>query len=145
MTVSIRGLRAEDETDWHMMWHDYLAFYQVDLPAAHTEELFVRLLREDPHFGLIAEVNNRAAGFVLCLPHASTWSLSGYLYLEDLFVKPEMRGAGIGRALIEAVYAEADKRNLDRVYWHTNIDNKQARSLYDKLATLSDFVQYRRK
>ena len=67
-----------------------------------------------------------------------------YCYLEDLFVTPEARGLGVGRALIEGVYAEADLRGADRTYWATQEQNATARKLYDSIGTLTEFVQYRR-
>ena len=53
-------------------------------------------------------------------------------------------GQGIGRALIEAVYSEADAKGCTRTYWATKSDNAAARRLYDDVAMLSPFVQYRR-
>lgn len=144
MTTLVRPLRLEDEPAWRRLWAGYLAFYRTTLPDEATDALFRRLIRGEPHFGLIAERDGESIGIVHCLPHASTWSLEGYCYLEDLFVDPEARGTGAGRALIEAVYAEADKRGLSRVYWHTQENNARARRLYDTVARLSDFVQYRR-
>ena len=55
-----------------------------------------------------------------------------------------MRGGGVGRALIDAVYARADQLGLDRVYWITSEDNTTAQTLYDKLATRAGVVTYRR-
>lgn len=143
MTV-IRALEIKDEADWRRHWAAYLSFYKTELPQRYTDGLFERLLKGAPHFAFVAERDGEVIGFVHGLPHATTWSAAGYLYLEDLFVDPAARGSGAGRKLIEAVYAEADRRGLDRVYWHTDTNNKTARTLYDKLATLSDFVQYRR-
>ena len=76
--------------------------------------------------------------------HCSTWSIGPYCYLEDLFVEPALRAQGIGRALIEAVYREADTRGCSRTYWMTQESNYRARGLYDQLAAKSPFVQYRR-
>jgi GNAT superfamily N-acetyltransferase len=76
--------------------------------------------------------------------HPSTWSPTAYCYLEDLFVAREARHHGTGEALIEAVYKEADKRGATRTYWATKEDNATARRLYDRVAKLSPFVQYRR-
>ena len=69
-----------------------------------------------------------------------TW----YCYLEDLFVDPSHRGKGAGRALIEAVYREADAHQCTRTYWVTEETNATARALYDRMATKTSFVQYRR-
>ena len=55
-----------------------------------------------------------------------------------------MRGKGIGRALIEAVYAAADAHGAATVYWMTQDFNATARQLYDRIATLTPFIKYQR-
>lgn len=142
--IRIRNLAADDEREWRRLWGEYLAFYKTELPQSVTDGLFKRLMTGKPHFAFVAEQDGIVVGFVHALPHASTWSESGYCYLEDLYVDEAVRGSGAGRALIEAVYAEADRRGLSRVYWHTDKGNITARKLYDNLAILSDFIQYRR-
>ena len=67
-----------------------------------------------------------------------------HCYLQDLYVSDTLRGQGIGRLLIEAVYDEADKRGVPTVYWLTQDFNKPARLLYDKIATLTPFIKYNR-
>jgi GNAT superfamily N-acetyltransferase len=62
-------------------------------------------------------------------------------YLQDLFTAPEARGLGVGRALIEHVYAEAAKAGSRRVYWQTHEANP-ARKLYDRIAKLTPFRRY---
>lgn len=142
--TKIRPIAEEDEADWRRLWSAYLEFYKTELPQAVTENLFQNLLRGEPHFAFVSEYDGRMIGFVHCLPHASTWSSSPYCYLEDLYVDAAVRGTGAGRALVEAVYVEADRRGYSRVYWHTDHSNTTARRLYDRVATLSEFVQYRR-
>jgi ribosomal protein S18 acetylase RimI-like enzyme len=83
-------------------------------------------------------------GFAHCVLHRGTWTAGDHCYLEDLFVAPEARGQDAAHALIEAVYAEADKRGCDRAYWLTHESNAAAQALYDKLAHRSGFIQYRR-
>lgn len=143
--TKVRPLEQKDEGVWRALWAGYLAFYKTDLAQETTDALFENLLKGAPHFAFVAELEGRVIGFVHCLPHASTWSLAPYCYLEDLYVDASVRGAGAGRALIEAVYQEADRRGYARVYWHTESDNATARRLYDRLASLSEFVQYRRR
>jgi GNAT superfamily N-acetyltransferase len=67
-----------------------------------------------------------------------------YCYLQDLFTTEAARGQGIGKALIEGVYERAKADGASRVYWLTHESNEAARSLYDKLATRTGFIQYRR-
>jgi GNAT superfamily N-acetyltransferase len=93
---------------------------------------------------IATDEEGRAAGIANLVFHRSTWSATWYCYLEDLFVAQEARGKGVGRALIEATYAEADRRGASRTYWATQEKNAKARALYDRVGGLTEFVQYRR-
>jgi ribosomal protein S18 acetylase RimI-like enzyme len=75
--------------------------------------------------------------------HPATWAASDYCYLEDLFVAPEGRGSGVGRALIAAVQGMAEEKGCARTYWLTHESNVTARRLYDRVATNAGFIQYR--
>src|SRR4051812_34242769 len=68
-----------------------------------------------------------------------------HCYLQDLFVAADARGRGIGRALIEHVYADAKRRGASRVYWLTHETNHAAMQLYDRIADRSPFIQYRKQ
>ena len=92
----------------------------------------------------LAEVGGAAVGIVHFIEHRSCWTTGNYMYLQDLFVAPEARGAGVGRALIEHVYADAAARGCSRVWWLTHESNTQAMVLYDQVADRSGFVQYRK-
>jgi GNAT superfamily N-acetyltransferase len=147
MTTTVRELRADDRARWDDLWAGYLEFYKTDLPRSVTEATWRRLMDpNDQPYGLVAlDADGRVRGIVHYHFHLSTWSIPGYCYLEDLFVDPATRGRGAGRALIEAVYRAADKRGVTRVYWHTENDNLRAQALYNQVAVLAPFVQYRRK
>ena len=141
----VRALRAEDRAQWELLWAGYQAFYKVAIPADATDLAFARFL--DPHepvHALVAESDGRLVGIVHFLFHRSTWTPGPYCYLQDLFTAEEARGKGIGRALIEAVYARARAEGASRVYWLTHETNKQAIMLYDAIAERSGFVQYRK-
>lgn len=83
-------------------------------------------------------------GIVHYLFHRSTIQVELNCYLQDLYVSETMRGQGIARKLIEAVYENAKAAGSKRVYWQTKEDNLVARRLYDKVAELSGFIVYRR-
>jgi GNAT superfamily N-acetyltransferase len=146
MAFDIRTLRSEDRPQWDLLWRGYLDFYEADVPAEVTDLTWRRLL--DPEAPLLgfcaAEPNGSLLGIVHYLFHPVTWSVGPRCYLEDLFTAPEARGRGVGRALIEAVYAAADKRGADQVYWLTQDFNATARRLYDQVATATPFIKYRR-
>lgn len=141
----VRPLIAGDKQSWLPLWAGYLAFYNATLAPEVTETAFARLTDTDPDmFGLAAELDGRIVGIAHAVVHRSTWATAPYVYLNDLFVAPEARGGGVGRALIEAVYARADAIGAERVYWLTHESNAAARKLYDTLAVNDGFVEYRR-
>jgi GNAT superfamily N-acetyltransferase len=144
--VSVRPVMASDEQAWLKLFRDYVVFYKTTVPEEVIAETWRRLLnREDNMMALTAlDESGKIVGIAALVFHRSTWASTWYCYLEDLFVAPEARGLGVGRALIEAVYAEADRRGAERVYWATQEGNSTARKLYDRIGTLTEFVQYRR-
>jgi len=143
--AEIRNIREADARDWRTLWQGYLDFYRTVLPDEVTDTAWRRLLDPaEPLFGLVAERDGLLAGFAHCVLHRSTWSVGHQCYLEDLYVAPGARGAGTGRALIEAVYREADLRGADRVYWLTHETNGTARALYERVARRSGFIHYTR-
>lgn len=142
-----RRIAAGDKTAWLQLFKAYNAFYKVSVPDGVIETLWQRLMRgaHGDHIGIVAvDAEDRPVGLAHILFHASSWAIEPDCYLEDLFVDPAARKAGIGRALIEAVYAEADAHGARRTYWMTQETNATARRLYDQVAKKSDFVQYRR-
>ena len=140
----IRPLRRDERAAWEPLWQGYQAFYGVEIPAATTEATWRRFHdRDEPVFALGAYADERLRGIVHYILHRSTWSIGGYCYLQDLFVADDARGLGLGRALIEAVYAAAKQAGASRVYWLTHETNTAARALYDKVAERSGFIQYR--
>lgn len=147
MSFTIRDIRADDRAQWLPLWAGYLAFYKSELAPEITDATFARFLDPaEPMLALVAEDNASGAllGFVHCVFHRGTWSIGDFCYLEDLFTAESVRGRGVGRALIEAVYAAADARGAGRVYWLTHETNTNARKLYDQVAEHRGFIQYRR-
>ncbi len=146
MSVLVRPLRASDEADWRRLWHDYLAFYETEVPEEVYQTYFSRLLGDDPQdfSGLVAEVDGRLVGLTHFLFHRHGWKIENTCYLQDLYADPDIRGLGIGRALIEAVYAEADAKGAPSVYWLTQDFNETARRLYDRIGVETPFIKYAR-
>lgn len=146
MTIRVRPLARSDEPDWRRLWAAYLDFYEAEVPEDVRAAYFERLLGDDPHDynGLIAEVDERPVGLAHYLFHRHGWKKENVCYLQDLYSDPEIRGQGIGRALIEAVFAAADAAGAPSVYWMTDSSNSQARHLYDRIGQLTPFIKYAR-
>lgn len=143
----VRPLRPEDRAHWAEMWTGYLEFYKTAVPPEVYDSTFARLLGEDVRdFScLVAEQDGRLVGLTHYLFHRHAWKIEEVCYLQDLYARPEVRGTGVGRALIEAVYAAADAHGAPSVYWLTQDFNTAGRQLYDRIGVLTPFIRYNRQ
>ena len=142
--MKIRDIVAEDRTAWRELWTGYCDFYRSALPPAVTESTWQRIVDPQSAFvGRIAELGGEIAGFSLSVIHECSWTLAPVCYLEDLYVKPDARGRGVGSALIEDVLRLSRQNAWARVYWNTEADNASARRLYDRFCQADGFVRYR--
>ena len=145
MSVTIRPLAPADRPQWEPLWQGYLDFYKTSVPKEVYDTTWTRLHDpEEPMWLIGAYVDGNLLGIVHYLYHRSCWTIGNYCYLQDLFVAERARKLGLGRALIEAVYAQARADGASRVYWLTHETNTTARSLYDTLADRPGFIQYRK-
>lgn len=146
MTISIRPLKPDDRAEWTALWCAYLAFYETTKPQGIYDKTWARLMTagEDPHGLCAVDASGRLVGIVHYIFHRSCWLDGPTCYLQDLYADPDVRGKGIGRALIEAVYAAADEAGAEAVYWMTQDFNTTARQLYDRVGKLTPFIKYTR-
>ncbi len=98
---------------------------------------------ETPYFrALIAEKEGQPLGFALYFFTFSTFVCRPTLYLEDLFVLPEHRGRGVGRALLSELARIARRRNCGRMEWAVLDWNESARTFYRSLGA-EELAQWR--
>jgi GNAT superfamily N-acetyltransferase len=90
------------------------------------------------YYCLIAEHNHRPAGFAFYFFNYSTWMGCPGIYLEDLFVHPEFRGLGIGKALLKKVAAIATTKGCKRMQWEVLDWNTPAIDFYRAMG--ADFL-----
>ena len=142
--IEITPLRAEDQELWYPLWRGYQSFYKTDIPQAVSAVTWSRLLDPaEPMGGALAWHNKEPLGLVHHIMHRSCWTVGDYCYLQDLYVTEAARGKGVGRQLIEYVYAYAKTKGCSRVHWLTHESNTEAMKLYDNIAARSGFIQYR--
>ena len=145
-SLVIRPLRAADRPDWAVLWTGYLDFYETTVTEAVYDSTFARLLGDDPRDlnCLVAQRDGRLVGLAHYLFHRHMWRVENTCYLQDLYADPSVRGTGVGRALIEAVYAAADAAGCPSVYWLTQEFNYSGRMLYDRIGVKTPFIRYNR-
>lgn len=145
MSIEIRLVSTADHAAWLPLWQGYLDFYQAEIAAEVSAITWQRFLDPaEPMHAALAWQDGRAVGLVHFIYHRSCWTVGDYCYLQDLFVADGLRGDGIGRRLIEHVYAQARAAGASRVHWLTQESNSNARQLYDRIADRSGFIQYRK-
>ncbi len=146
MTLEIRPVSKDDEPAWRRLWTDYLSFYETSVGEDVYRMSVSRLLSDDPaeFRGRLAVLDGAPVGLVHFVFHRHMWRVEDVCYLQDLYADPEVRGRGIGRALIEAVYGAADAAGCPTVYWLTQEFNATARRLYDRIGTVTPFIKYNR-
>lgn len=144
MAVTIRRLAEADRAAWEELYSGYAAFYRVtqtpEMRACVWGWIF------DPGHETEALVAEEACGRLVGLAHfrafARPLSASTGGFLDDLFVAPDARGAGVADALIAAVAAEGRARRWTVIRWITAEDNDRARAVYDRLAERTKWVTY---
>jgi GNAT superfamily N-acetyltransferase len=139
----IRDAMPSDEPSWRKLWEGYLTFYKAEVPEEVTLRTWERLIRkQDGFLCRIAETSGEVCGFSNSVLHGGTWTVQPICYLEDLFVRPESRGRGIGEALIRDLAEMAKAKGWSHLYWQTQTGNATARSVYDRFTNADDFVRY---
>ena len=138
MTFSIRPAECADAGELVRLIRELARYEKLEHMAVGTEEMLASAL-----FGprpaceaLIAERGWRAVGFALFFTTFSTFLCKPGLYLEDLFVEPEHRGAGIGKALLRRLAALALERGCGRFEWRVLDWNAPSITFYESLGAV---------
>ena len=145
--ILVRPIEKTDYAGWRPLWNGYNAFYERVGPTALPEQITAATWDRffnpaEPVHAFVALHQDRIVGLVHYLFHRSTTRLRDVCYLQDLFTVEDLRGKGIGRKLILAVYGAAKRAGCSRVYWLTHTTNAKGRALYDKIGEHKGFIMY---
>jgi len=135
----IRPARAADVPTIYQLIRD-LADYEHALPevTGTEDDLHRSLFGPKPAvYAHVAEHEGQVGGFALWFLNYSTWVGQHGIYLEDLYVKPELRGLGLGRALLAELAALCVERGYGRLEWWVLDWNEPARGFYRSLGAVS--------
>jgi GNAT superfamily N-acetyltransferase len=117
--MTVRGMQESDVDEVVGLVHELRAYVRASEQCRLTAvQLRAALCGQQPAlFGHVAEVDGEVVGFALWFLNFSTWDGVRGIYLEDLFVRPEHRGTGLGRQLLGALAAECVRRGCSRLQW----------------------------
>jgi ribosomal protein S18 acetylase RimI-like enzyme len=146
MDLVLRKLTPADKPQWLELWAGYLTFYEHELSSEQTELSWQRLLNgSDGLNALVAEQAGKLVGLAHYFWTPTTWQLNQDLYLEDLFVSPDVRGHGVGKKLISELIRTCKDAGGSKVHWQTHHTNRTAIGLYQKLGKQSEFIVFETK
>ncbi|SEF63267.1 Acetyltransferase (GNAT) family protein [Nonomuraea solani] len=141
--IEIGKLLPSDRDAWEGMFRAYIDFYQRVEPDSMYDRAWQEFQADTRLHAFGARLDGRLVGITHFFTHANTSAPdTDVCYLQDLFTASDVRGRGVGRALIEAVAGWAGERGCSRVYWNTHESNSTARRLYDKVAENRGFIRY---
>jgi GNAT superfamily N-acetyltransferase len=137
--MSIRPANINDTDEILAMIYE-LALYEKapDEAKATREQIIESFFTEDPKvFCEIVEVDGEVAGFAIWFLNYSTWQGKHGIYLEDLFVRPQYRGQGFGKALLKHLAAICEERGYGRFQWWVLDWNQPAIDFYKSLGAVA--------
>jgi GNAT superfamily N-acetyltransferase len=144
MTTQVRTLGDKDFFSWLGLFEGYSEFYQSELTDEKALQVWSWIIDRNHVLTGAVAVDDEGAfiGFAHYREVPNTLSASRGLYVDDLFVVPDSRRSGVGRALIEFAKDYAKGKKLSTMAWITAADNEDAQHLYDDVATRTDWVTY---
>ena len=145
--TTVRRIRLADVDELFQMVRD-LADYENSLAEVQSsaDDFRVALFGPAPQlFGHVVEHGSRLAGFAVWYVSFSTWTGKHGIYLEDLYVRPEHRGSGFGRALLVELARLCVERGYARLEWWVLDWNEPALRFYSSLGATSmdEWTQHR--
>ena len=134
-SIQVRHGRAEDLPLIHRFIRELAAYEKLEADCTGTmEQLRETLFGEAPSARvLLAFAGGQPAGFAVYFFTYSTFAASPLLYLEDLFVKPEARGSGVGRRLFGELRRIAEAKGCARLEWTVLDWNREAIEFNERL------------
>jgi GNAT superfamily N-acetyltransferase len=143
VTLTVRPLAAVDHAAWNTLFQGYATFYKVEQTQVMRDTVW-GWLNDPAHSSncLVAELEGTVMGFTHYRPFVSQLRAATNGFLDDLFVDPATRGSGAAQALIDGVAAKGRENGWGVIRWITADDNYRGRSVYDRVATRTQWVTY---
>ena len=119
MNMTIRQARPADAKAIYDMIYELAVYEKAPEQVVTTvDEIQASLFARDSKTeALICEIDNKVAGYAVFFTSYSTWLGRNGIYMEDLYVTPEFRGRGAGKALLRTIAQLAVKRECGRLEW----------------------------
>lgn len=144
--LQVAPARPEDKDAWLRLWREWQRHMKGAVPADVTERTWARA--QEPNGGLAILLafapRGEAIGFATVSLTPFAWTGSDIAFLQDLFVRDQARGKGAGEALLQAVYAEADRRGATQVFWMVDEADERLQRFYERNGIRTAYLRYMR-
>ena len=138
ITRDVAGYRAE----WNLLYAAYAGYYKVEQDQEMRDRTWGWILDGRINCLMALDETGTPVGFAHIREFLRPLSSTVAGYLDDLFVDPGQRGGGVVDLLFDAARALGQENNWSVIRWITRDDNYRARSVYDKVATRTNWVTY---
>lgn len=143
----IRPARSKEVGEVLQLIQDLASYEKApEQVEASEEDLLNTIFASDPRvFCDLVEVDGQIAGMAIWFLNYSTWQAKHGIYLEDLFIKPEYRGHGYGKALLKHLAKICDEKGYGRLQWWVLDWNSPAIEFYRSLGAeaMDEWTVYR--
>ena len=147
MSTTIRQARPTDSQAIYDMIYELAVYEKAPEEVVTTaDEIKATLFAEDSKTeALICEIDGKIAGYAVFFTSYSTWLGRNGIYMEDLYISPDFRGQGAGKALLKHIAQCAVQRKCGRLEWGVLDWNQPAIDFYLSIGALpqSEWVRYR--
>lgn len=136
MQMRVRDIQKQDYDAWRDIWLDSVAAEEGCLSDESIAACWQQLMRNADdacgiHGLLACDEDDEIAGFLHYVLHPVAGGVQPVCYLQDLYVYPEQRRQGMGRALLEHLKDTATTQGWERIYWLVKEDNVRAAAFYE--------------
>ena len=141
--IFIRKLDESDFSSWLDVYRYYAEHYQTELTDGGISTTWDWLMdTRHPLTGIVAENSGELIGLAHYRAMPSPLRGVNLGFLDDLVVKPQERGSNAARLLLDELKSIGRQEKWAKIRWITRDDNYRARSLYDKVATKTNWTMY---
>ncbi|MFZ9728710.1 MAG: GNAT family N-acetyltransferase [Candidatus Nanopelagicaceae bacterium] len=145
--MKIRPAKSEEVGEVLQLIQDLATYEKApEQVEASKEDLLNTIFVKDPRvFCDLVEVDGQVAGMAIWFLNYSTWQAKHGIYLEDLFIKPEYRGRGYGKALLKHLAKICDEKGYGRLQWWVLDWNSPAIEFYKSFGAeaMDEWTVYR--
>lgn len=141
-SISITRDVGNHRAEWDVLYAAYAQYYKVEQTQEMRDRTWGWIMEGRINCLMALDAAGRPVGFAHIRDFLRPLSSTVAGYLDDLFVDPGQRGGGVVDALFEAAKTLGRERNWSVIRWITRDDNYRARSVYDRVATRTNWVTY---